>query len=73
MKAFNWASPYYVDGKVLIGTKGGDVNIFKHGKEKKVLPKIAMGNPIQGPVVAVNGVLYINTGSQLFAIAPDKK
>ena len=73
MKDGTWASPYYVDGKVFLGTEGGGMFVFKHGKEKKVLPKIEMERNLQTPVVAVNGVLYVNTGSQLVAIAPEKK
>jgi outer membrane protein assembly factor BamB len=30
-----WASPFYVDGKVYVGTLGGNVIIFEHGKECK--------------------------------------
>ena len=47
--------------------------VLQHGKEKKLLAKISMEKNLQGPVVAANGVLYINTGTQLYAIAPDKK
>src|SRR5262249_15500010 len=73
MKDGTWASPYYVDGKVFIGTEGGDVLIFEHGKVKKAPTKINMEKNLQLPVVVANGVLYVNTGAQLFAIAPDKK
>jgi outer membrane protein assembly factor BamB len=72
LKDGTWASPYYVDGRVFLGTEGGDMLVFKHGKEKKLLQKINMEKNLQLPVVVANGVLYINTGSQLFAIA-DKK
>ena len=27
-----WNSPYYVDGKVFLGTDGGDLFVFEHGK-----------------------------------------
>jgi outer membrane protein assembly factor BamB len=30
-----WASPYYVDGKIYVGTLGGNVGVFEHGKECK--------------------------------------
>jgi outer membrane protein assembly factor BamB len=73
MKDGTWASPYYVDGKVYIGTEGGDVLIFEHGKVKKAPAKINMEKNLQLPVVVANGVLYVNTGAQLYAIAPDKK
>src|SRR5205085_2248246 len=34
MKAETWASPYWVDGKVYVGTADGDIFIFKHGRQK---------------------------------------
>jgi outer membrane protein assembly factor BamB len=73
MKVGTWASPYYVDGKVYIGTDGGDVLIFEHGKVKKPTTTINMEKNVQLPVVVANGALYVNTGTQLYAIAADKK
>ena len=32
LKDGTWNSPYYVDGKVFLGTSGGDLCIFAHGK-----------------------------------------
>jgi outer membrane protein assembly factor BamB len=64
-----WCSPYYVDGKVFIGTESGDVHVYAAGKEPKKLGTINMEGAIQMPAVAVNGVLYINRGNTLFAIA----
>ena len=69
MKDGSWCSPYYVDGKIYIGTETGDVYVYKAGREAKRLQKINMDGPIQMPPVAVNGVLYINRGNKLFAIA----
>jgi outer membrane protein assembly factor BamB len=67
-----WCSPYYVDGKVYVGTDSGDVYIFKHGRKPNTPRKIPMGNPIKVPVAVSSGVLYVNTGSYLYAIAPKK-
>ena len=36
-----WNSPYYVDGKVFLGTDSGDMYIFSHGKQLKPPKKIA--------------------------------
>jgi outer membrane protein assembly factor BamB len=69
LKDGTWDSPYYVDGKVFLGT-AGDLHVFQAGKVLKELPKIDMETEIKVPPVAVNGVLYVNTGSKLFAIAP---
>jgi outer membrane protein assembly factor BamB len=63
-----WASPYYVDGKVFIGTAGGDLFIYPAGKAKKAPIKIDSGQHLQVPVVAAHGTLFINTGEWLYAI-----
>ena len=81
-------SPYYVDGKVYVGTEDGDVVIFEHGKVRKYyldgkpvlaskdndkrLPSASMEEPDVGTPVVANGVLYIMTKSKLFAIANGK-
>jgi outer membrane protein assembly factor BamB len=63
-------SPYYVDGKVFLGTGNGYLCVFAHGKQLKEPTKIDLDDDLKLPPVAVNGVLYINTGSTLYAIAP---
>ena len=52
LKAEIWGSPYWVDGKIYIGTGDGDVHVFAHGKEKKVLGKIEMEDAIYSTPVA---------------------
>jgi hypothetical protein len=64
-----WGSPYWVDGKVLIGTGDGDVHILVPGKEMKLLGKIDMSDGIYTAPVAANGVLYVMTRKNLYAIA----
>ncbi|MFL5339389.1 MAG: PQQ-binding-like beta-propeller repeat protein [Gemmataceae bacterium] len=68
LKGAVWGSPYWVDGKVYIGTEDGDVFIFAHGKEKKQLAKIDMGEPVRSTPVVANGVLYVMTEGNLYAI-----
>jgi outer membrane protein assembly factor BamB len=68
LKAEVWGSPYYVDGKVYIGTGDGDVHIFAHGKDKKVIGKIEMEDVIYSTPVVANGVLYVATMKNLYAI-----
>jgi outer membrane protein assembly factor BamB len=70
LKGDTWSSPYYVDGKVIIGLENGDLYVFQAGKELKELAKIDMDQPVKTPPVAVNGVLYVSNGATLFAIAP---
>jgi outer membrane protein assembly factor BamB len=76
------SSPYYVDGKVYVGTEDGDMVIFEAGKECKVYDQkkmqfvktercennIEMGETLSTPAV-VNGVLFIATKSKVFAIS----
>ena len=63
-----WCSPYYVDGKVYIGTKGSDLYVFEAGKKYAAPKKVTIGRPVDVPVVAANGVLYVNSGAALYAI-----
>ena len=70
LKASTWSSPYYVDGKDYMGTDDGTMYVFRHGKDKKKPAKIDVNEALLGPPVAVNGVLYVSNGYNLFAIAP---
>lgn len=72
LKSAIWGSTLWVDGKVYIGTEDGDVFIFRHGKEKELINKIEMGEPIRSTPVVVNGVLYIMTEIHLYAIQENK-
>ncbi len=73
LKSGTWSSPFYVDGKVYLGTDEGDLYVFKAGRKLEQLAKIDMGNPLKTPPVAVNGVLYLTNSETLFAISPDGK
>jgi outer membrane protein assembly factor BamB len=64
-----WNSPLYVDGKVYLGTESGDLLVFPAGKELKKPEKFDLEQGLKVPPVAVNGVLYVNTGSKLYAFA----
>jgi outer membrane protein assembly factor BamB len=64
-----WSSPYWVDGKVYIGTDDGLVYVFAHGKEKRILAQNDMGAAVRATPVAANGRLYIQTENKLYAIA----
>lgn len=69
-KAHVWASPLVVDGKIYIGNEDGEVFIFQLGREKKLLFTAAFDAPIYSPSIFANGVLYIATNNDLFAIQP---
>ena len=40
LKGSVWGSPYYVDGKVFVGTEGGDLYCFRHDKSMQVIDEI---------------------------------
>ncbi|MFA6543514.1 MAG: PQQ-binding-like beta-propeller repeat protein [Limisphaerales bacterium] len=67
-----WASPMVADGKVFIGSRRGDFWVFAAGREKKILGSLELGSPVTATAVAANGVLYVATMKQLFAIAAGK-
>jgi outer membrane protein assembly factor BamB len=69
MMAPVWGSPLVADGKVYLGDQDGDVAVFRAGRELKKLAEIDMGNSVYSTPVPANGVLYVMTRSDLYAIA----
>ncbi len=69
MMAPVWGSPLVADDKVYLGDQDGDVVILKAGQEMKKLAEIDMGNSVYGTPVPANGVLYIMTPSDIYAIS----
>lgn len=63
-----WASPLVADGKVYLGTRGGQFWVFAASKEKKILSTMELGEPISATTTAANGVLYIATMTHLYAV-----
>src|SRR5437763_8129857 len=64
-----WASPLIADGKVYLGTRSGAFYVFAATKEKKILVELELGEPISATTTAANGVLYVATMTELFAVA----
>jgi outer membrane protein assembly factor BamB len=64
-----WGSPLVADGKVYLGDADGDVAVLKAGMEMKKLSVADMGDSVYSTPVSANGVLYVMTRSQLYAIA----
>jgi outer membrane protein assembly factor BamB len=71
MLASVWGSPFWVDGKIYLGDEDGDVVVLKAGQALEVLGEVNMGNSIYSTPIAANGVLYVMTRTQLFAIAAE--
>ncbi|MBI5388193.1 MAG: PQQ-binding-like beta-propeller repeat protein [Verrucomicrobia bacterium] len=63
-----WASPLVADGKVYFATRRGEFLVFAASKEKKLLSELDLGSPVSGTPVAANGVLYVTTMRQLYAV-----
>jgi outer membrane protein assembly factor BamB len=63
-----WASPLVADGKVFLGTRKGEFLVFAAAREKKLLSALDLGSPISATATAANGVLYVATMKELFAI-----
>ena len=68
IKGEAWASPLVADGKVYLGTRSGSFMVFAAGREKKLLSSIELGSAISSTTTAANGVLYVATAKELFAI-----
>lgn len=67
-----WCSPFYVDGKVFLGTNTGSLYVFKAGRAHNEPKKISFGRALKVPPLVANGVLYVNTGMHLYAFAEKK-
>jgi outer membrane protein assembly factor BamB len=64
-----WGSPLVADGKVYVGNEDGDVAVLRAAPRLEVLSKVNMGSAVFSTPVARDGVLYITSRSQLFALA----
>lgn len=64
-----WSSPLAVDGKLYIGNEDGVLTILEISKEKNIINEIDFDGPIYSTPIVANGVLYVATQTQLYAIA----
>lgn len=68
-----WGSTLVADGKVYIGNESGELIILAHGREHKEIAKIDFGSAILSTPVPANGVLFVATGTNLYAVQEAKK
>ncbi len=64
--------PLWADGKLFVGTDDGNVFIFAHGKEKKLLAKVESDELLYPGLVFANGTLYVTGQSRLYAVRSPK-
>ena len=64
-----WGSPLVVDGKVYLGDEDGDVVVLRAGRELEPLAEMNLGGAVYGAPIAANGVLYVHSVSELFALS----
>lgn len=63
-----WGSPLVADGKIYLGDEDGDVAVLRSGRVMEPLAEMNLGSSVYGAPIAANGVLYINSVSELFAL-----
>jgi len=65
----NWSSAMVADGKVYVGTSRRFLWIFAASPEKKIIREMFMDGKIASTVTVANGVVYIATMENLYALA----
>jgi len=68
MRGEIWGSTLVADGKVYVGSRRGDLCILAAEKDKRVLATVRLRAPASSTPVAANGVLYIMSQKQLYAV-----
>ena len=63
-----WASPFVADNKIYLGTRQGHFNILTAGRRLQVLTNLQLKSPISATTTVANGVVYIATMKQLWAV-----
>ena len=64
-----WGSPLVVNGRVYLGDEDGDVVVLKTGKRLEVIAEMNLGGAVYSTPVPANGVLFLSSRNQLFALA----
>jgi outer membrane protein assembly factor BamB len=66
------ASLLWADGKVYVGTDGGDLFVYAHGREKERLAHVETDGYMHGSPIFANGSLYLTTSRGLSAVRGPK-
>jgi outer membrane protein assembly factor BamB len=69
MLAAMWGSTMVAGGKLYLGDEDGDVVVMEAGRQKKLIAEMNLGSSVYSTPVPANGVLYIASRNQLFALA----
>lgn len=72
MKSPVWGSPLLADGKVYLGDEDGDLAVFRANSKLEKPSVIDMADSVYSTPVPANGVLYVMTSAQLYAITANK-
>jgi outer membrane protein assembly factor BamB len=67
-----WSSTFVADGKVYIGTRRG-LTVLAAGKQEKHLADIKLGSQVFSVPSAANGVLYVASQKNLWAVHDESK
>lgn len=62
-----WSSPLVADGKVYVGTDGGELLTFAASRELKLIATTKLDSAISTSPIVANGVLYVMTQRWLYA------
>lgn len=63
-----WGSSLVADGKIYIGNESAELIILEFGKAEKKLATVDVLGPVFSSPLTANGVLYVATGTHLFAL-----
>ncbi len=63
-----WSSPYFVDGKILMGTDDQFLYVYEHGRKKNLIAEVEIFGKVRATPVVANGTLFVMTENKLYAI-----
>ncbi len=67
MVSETWGTPVIADGKIYLGNQKKFL-ILAAGRQPKVLSEVRLGSPMYASAIVANGVLYVTSQRQLWAV-----